>query len=152
LTGSFSQFRGNYAYGSYSVFTYAYDDAGRSLSITNSRNADRTDFRHDEHGSVTEILSFDPKTIERNRNAATTASAWDAVRSGMGVPLGGTVTIVHDQTVGPWRYRSAASTVTFWLALFAATTQTVGSARKDRHWKTHQQYFWKECPLRSGVS
>ena len=71
------------------------------MSTTNNRNADRTDFRYDEHGSVTEILIFDPKTIERNRNAATTASAWDAVRSGVGVSMGGTVTIAHDQNRRP---------------------------------------------------
>ena len=94
--GKLLRIRDDYADGSYSFFTYAYDDAGRSLSITNNRTADRTDFRYDEHGSVTEILTYDPKTIERNRNAATTASAWDAARSGMGVPTGGTVTVLHD--------------------------------------------------------
>jgi len=101
LDGRLLTVRYDYTDASESVFSYAYDDAGRSLSITNNRNSDRTDYRYDEHGSVTEILTFDPKTIERNRNAATTASAWDAVRSGMGVPMGGTVTIVHDQNRRP---------------------------------------------------
>jgi YD repeat-containing protein len=95
--GKLLTIRYGYADGPESVFTYAYDDAGRSLSITNNRNSDRTDFRYDEHGGVTEILTFDPKTIEGNRNAATTGSAWDAARSGMGVPMGGTVTVLHDE-------------------------------------------------------
>jgi hypothetical protein len=41
---------------------------------------------------MTKILSFDPKTIERNRNAASSGSAWDAALFGVGVPMGGTVT------------------------------------------------------------
>jgi hypothetical protein len=87
--------------GSESVFTHTYDAAGPSLSVTNNQNADRTDFRYDEHGNVTEILTFDPKTIERNRNGATTGSAWDAARFGFGVPMGGTVTVSHDQNRRP---------------------------------------------------
>jgi YD repeat-containing protein len=101
LDGKLLTIRYDYADGPESIFTYTYDDAGRSLSITNNRNSDRTDFRYDEHGGVTEILTFDPKTIEGNRNAATTASAWDAPRSGMGVPMGGTATIVHDENRKP---------------------------------------------------
>ena len=101
LDGRLLTLRYDYTDASESVFTYAYDDAGRSLSITNNRNSDRTDYRYDEHGSVTEILTYDPKTIERNRNAATTASAWDAARSGMGVPTGGTVTVLHDEKRRP---------------------------------------------------
>jgi YD repeat-containing protein len=93
--------RHDYGNGSESVFTYSYDGARRSLSITNNRNADRTDFRYDEHGNVTEILTFDPKTIEQNRNTATTGSAWDAARFGLGVPTGGTVTVLHDQNRRP---------------------------------------------------
>jgi hypothetical protein len=83
------------------VFTYAYDGEKRSLSITNNQNSDRTDFRYDEQGRMTKILSFDPKTIERNRNAATAASAWDAVLDGMGVPMGGTVAVLHDESGRP---------------------------------------------------
>lgn len=92
-----------YDYGdrSESVFTNAHDGAGRSLSITNNQNSDRTDFRYDEHGSMTKILSFDRKTIERNHNAATAGSAWDAAIHGMGVPMGGTVTVLHDQNGRP---------------------------------------------------
>jgi hypothetical protein len=82
--------------GSNSVFTYAYDRTGRNLSITNNQNSDRTDFRHDQDGGMRKILSFDPKSIERNRNAATTGPAWDAALFGMGVPMGGTVTVLHD--------------------------------------------------------
>ncbi len=77
--------RHDYEDGKESVFTYSYDDAGRRLSITNNQNSDRTDFRYDG-GSMIEILSFDPRTIERNRNAATTGSAWDAAMGGLGVP------------------------------------------------------------------
>jgi YD repeat-containing protein len=101
LDGKLLTVRYDYADGSESVFTYAYDGAGRSLSITNNRNADRSDFRYDEHGSVTEILTFDPKTIARNRNAATAVSAWDTARSGIGVPMGGTVTVLHEENRRP---------------------------------------------------
>jgi YD repeat-containing protein len=101
LDGKILTIRYDYSDASESVFTYAYDDAGRSLSITNNQNSNRTDFRYDEHGGMTEILTFDPTTIERNRNAATTASAWDAVRAGMGVPMGAAVTILHDEDRRP---------------------------------------------------
>jgi YD repeat-containing protein len=83
------------------VFTHVYDGAGRSLSITNNQNSDRTDFRYDEQGRMTEILSFDPKTIERKRNAATAGSAWDAILGGLGVPMGGTVVVLHDENGRP---------------------------------------------------
>jgi YD repeat-containing protein len=96
LDGRLLTVRNSQGDGSESVLTYAYDGAGRSLSITSNLNSDRTDFRYDEHGGMTKILSFDPKTIERNRNAATTGSAWDAALFGMGVPTGGTVTVLHD--------------------------------------------------------
>jgi hypothetical protein len=99
--GKLLTLRHDYGNGYESVFTYAYDAARRSLSITNNQNADRTDFRYDEHGNVTEILTFDPKTIERNRNTATSGSGWDAARHGLGVPMGGAVTVLHDQNRRP---------------------------------------------------
>lgn len=71
------------------------------MSITYNRNSDRTDFRYDEAGGLTKVLSFDPKTIEQNRNAATTGSAWDSVLAGFGVPMGGTVTVLHDHNSRP---------------------------------------------------
>jgi hypothetical protein len=101
LEGKLLTVRHDYGDGSESVFTHSYDGAGRSLSIANDQNSDRTDFRYDEHGSMTRILSFDPKTIERYRNGATTASAWDSALDGFGVPMGGTVTILHDQNSRP---------------------------------------------------
>ena len=70
LTGGFSRFATVRGMARSRVPTCAYDGAGRSLSITSNLNSDRTDFRYDEHGGMTKIPSFDPQTIERNRNAA----------------------------------------------------------------------------------
>jgi hypothetical protein len=99
--GKLLMVRYDYGDGKESVFTYSYDGAGRRLSITNNQNSDRTDFRYDEDGSMIKILSFDPKTIEQNRNAATTGSAWDAAMGGLGVPMGGTVIVLHDRSGRP---------------------------------------------------
>jgi YD repeat-containing protein len=58
-----------------SEIVYVYDDAGRSLSITNTANGDRTDFQYDEAGRKVGIQRFDPKTLERSRSCAYAVSA-----------------------------------------------------------------------------
>jgi hypothetical protein len=80
---------------------YAYDDAGRSLSIKNSQNGDRTDFHYDEQGAKRAIQRFDPKTLQRAQNSAYGGSAWDAAFAGFGVPVGGSVTTVYDENDRP---------------------------------------------------
>jgi YD repeat-containing protein len=80
-----------------SEMVYAYDDAGRSLSITNTANGDRTDFQYDEAGREVGVQRFDPKTLERSRNCAYACSAWDTATSGAGIPLGGTIATVYDE-------------------------------------------------------
>lgn len=75
---------------------YTYDDAGRMASVTNNQNSDRTNFQYDELGRKTEILSFDPRTLEQNRNTAFGGSAWQAMLAGAGVPTGGTVAVLYD--------------------------------------------------------
>lgn len=79
-----------------SEMVYVYDDAGRSLSITNTANGDRTDFQYDEAGRKVGIQRFDPKTLERSRNCAYAISAWDATTSGAGIPDGGTIATIYD--------------------------------------------------------
>lgn len=79
-----------------SEMVYAYDDAGRSLSITNTANGDRTDFQYDEAGRKVGIQRFDPKTLKRSRNCAYAISAWDAATSGAGIPDGGTIATIYD--------------------------------------------------------
>ena len=80
---------------------YAYDHAGRSLSITNTENADRTDFHYDEQDRKTAVKRFDPKTLERLQNSGHTCSAWEAALMGFGVPAGGTVAAVYDENDRP---------------------------------------------------
>ena len=83
-----------------SEMVYAYDDAGRSLSITNTANGGRTDFQYDG-GRKVGIQRFDPKTLERSRNSAYACSAWDAATSGAGIPLGGTIATIYDDSDRP---------------------------------------------------
>jgi YD repeat-containing protein len=80
---------------------YTYDDAGRRASVTNNQNSDRTNFQYDELGHETEILSFDPRTLEQNRNTAFGGSAWQAMLAGAAVPTGGTVAVLYDENDRP---------------------------------------------------
>jgi len=73
---------------------YVYDGAGRSLSITNTGNADRTDFQYDG-GRKVGIQRFDPRTLERSRSCAYAVSAWEAAACGAGIPLGGTIMTIY---------------------------------------------------------
>jgi len=79
-----------------SEMVYAYDDAGRNLSITNTANGDRTDFHYDKACRKVGIQRFDPKTLERSRSCAYACSAWDAATTGAGIPLGGTIATIYD--------------------------------------------------------
>jgi hypothetical protein len=46
---------------------------------------------------MTSVQTFDPKTIERTRNAAFAGSAWEAANSGFGVATGGQVIVIYDK-------------------------------------------------------
>jgi YD repeat-containing protein len=85
---------------------YAYDEAGRLLSITNSpEKGNRTDFRYDEHGLKTTVQSFDPKTPQRTGNTMYGGSPWDAALVGVGVPGGGNITTIYDENDQPTEAR-----------------------------------------------
>jgi YD repeat-containing protein len=84
-----------------SEIVYAYDRAGRSVSITNTGKGDRTDFQYDGQGRKTSVQSFDPETLQRTRNCAYAGSAWDAAGCGHGIPLGGTITTTYDENDRP---------------------------------------------------
>ena len=53
-----------------------YDNAGRLLTTTNNENSDRTEYHYGTDGVMTSIQTFDPKTIERTRDAAFDGSTW----------------------------------------------------------------------------
>jgi len=76
---------------------YSYDAAGRMLTETYNETADRTDYSYAPDGTMTSVQTFDPRTIERTRNAASGGSAWDAAFLGFGVPMGGRVVITYGQ-------------------------------------------------------
>jgi len=80
-------------------YSYTYDSAGRMLRITNSENSDRTEYHYGPgpDSVMISIQTFDPKTIERTRNAAFAGSQWAAAYSGFGVPTGGQVIISYDE-------------------------------------------------------
>jgi YD repeat-containing protein len=78
-------------------YSYTYDNVGRMLTIVNNETSDRTEYHYGSDGVMTSIQTFDPKTIERTRNAAFAGSAWDAATSGFGVPTGGRVIISYDK-------------------------------------------------------
>jgi hypothetical protein len=75
----------------------SYDKAGRLLTTTNNENSDRTEYQYGPDGVMTSVQTFDPKTIEKNRDVGFCGSAWDAGFSGFGVPTGGTVTVQYDK-------------------------------------------------------
>ena len=83
-------------------WVYAYDEAGRLLSITNSpEKGNRTDFRYDEQGRKTTIQTFDPKTLQSGQNSMFVGSPWDAAQEGFGVPAGGNVTTIYGENDKP---------------------------------------------------
>jgi len=79
------------------VTRHTYDEAGRSLSVTNNQNSDRTHFRYDEQGHKREIRSFDPETLEQRQNIAVAGSVWDAVLGGYSLSSDGTVVVLYDE-------------------------------------------------------
>jgi len=82
----------------------SYDDEGRLSLITNNlRNGDRTEFHYDERGHKTSIQYFDPQTLQRfeDGNVAVAGSLWDAAISGIGVPMGGTITTSYNHSELP---------------------------------------------------
>src|SRR5207245_10442608 len=76
---------------------YSYDAAGRMSTETHNDSADRTDYSYAPDGTMASVRTFDPRTIERTRNAAFCGSTWMAAFSGFGVPMGGRVVITYDQ-------------------------------------------------------
>lgn len=81
---------------------YAYDEAGRLLTTTNSpEKGGRIDFHYDEQGRKTSIRRFDQKTLERAQNAASALSPWDTAESGIGIPAGGKITTIYDENDQP---------------------------------------------------
>src|SRR6266550_3104489 len=81
---------------------YAYDEAGRLLSITNSpEKGNRTDFRYDEQGRKTTVQTFDPKTLQSRQNSMFGGSPWDAAQAGFGVSAGGNVTTIYRENDKP---------------------------------------------------
>jgi len=78
-------------------YSYAYDQAGRMLTTTNNENSDRIEYHYGPDGLMTSVQSFDPKTIERTRNAAFAGSPWDASDCGFGVPTGSKVITTYDK-------------------------------------------------------
>jgi hypothetical protein len=79
----------------------SYDETGRLVLVTNSvRNGDRTEFHYDERGHKTSIQYFDPQTLQRfeDGQVAVAGSFWDAATSsGIGVPMGGTISTSYNQ-------------------------------------------------------
>ena len=92
---------------------YAYDDAGRLRSITNSpEKGKRTDFSYDEQGGrKTTTQGFqrtqdtdagESQTSHRSNEVSFfTGSPWDAAESGFGVPAGGSVTTIYGENDQP---------------------------------------------------
>jgi YD repeat-containing protein len=81
---------------------YAYDEAGRLISITNSpETGNRTDFRYDEQGRKTTVQTFDPKTLQSRQNSMFGGSPWEAAQVGFGVPVGGNVITIYVESDKP---------------------------------------------------
>lgn len=80
---------------------YAYDDAGRLVSIRSSDSKNRTEYRYDEQGRKTEIRTFEPKKSPEGGSVGFSGSAWDAAMSGFEVPDGGRVVTVYDANDRP---------------------------------------------------
>ena len=74
-----------------------YDDTGRLLTTTNSsETGNRTNFHYDEQGRKTAVQHFDTRTLQRAQSSIS-GSPWEAaVGAGMGVPVGGHITIIYD--------------------------------------------------------
>ena len=78
---------------------YAYDEAGRLLSITEASKdrGSKTEFHYDEQGRKTAVQNFDARTFQRAQGAAYAGSPWDlAVGAGIGVSVRGHITTIYD--------------------------------------------------------
>jgi hypothetical protein len=75
---------------------YSYDAAGRILTEAHNESTDRTEYSYAPDGTMTSVQTFDPRTIERTRNAAFAGSTWMAAFCGFGVPTGGRVVTTYD--------------------------------------------------------
>jgi hypothetical protein len=77
---------------------YSYAAAGRILTEAHNQSTDRTEYSYAPDGTMTSVQTFDPRTIERTRNAASAGSTWMAAAVfGFGVPTGGRVVTTYDQ-------------------------------------------------------
>jgi len=74
---------------------YSYDDGGRLQTFTISEHS-RTEFHYPVDGGKISVQTFDPKTIEGIRGAADAGSGWYEAEMGVGVPMGGNVTMIYD--------------------------------------------------------
>jgi len=75
---------------------YAYDEAGRLLTITNSPGMGcRIDFHYDRQRHKTSIQKFSPEVFKGNQGVMV-ESVWTAAQAGVGIPLGGSVTTIYD--------------------------------------------------------
>ena len=84
---------------------HSYDEAGRPLHIASTvKKGDHTEFHYDEQGVKSSIQSFDAETLRRfqDGNVAVGGSFWDAAtNSGIGVPVGGTITTTYNANHQP---------------------------------------------------
>jgi YD repeat-containing protein len=96
------------------AYAYSYDATGRLLSVVNVLlQSDRTDYRYDQQGRKTTVQTFDPELLRKNRQTASGGSAISAAQSGHGVPDGGNVLTLYNDTDQPTeaRVRDAGGTI-----------------------------------------
>jgi hypothetical protein len=74
---------------------YSYDDAGRLQTEAISEHS-RIEFHYPADGGKISVQTFDPKIIELTRGGANAGSAWVGAEMGVGVPMGGNVTMIYD--------------------------------------------------------
>jgi len=84
---------------------YEYDGAGRVLTAKNPDLGEETRFSYDDDGRKTSVKTFDPSKKEDSKatgiSATMATSALDASEAGYGVPRGGTLTTVFDESDRP---------------------------------------------------
>jgi hypothetical protein len=109
LDGKHVASRSIHPVGGESVSTFTYDDDGRLIKITGGPpNGPSTEslytysVQHDEQNRKIVTKGFDPETLQRAQGAMVCGSLWDAaVWSGVGVPVGGTLTLIHNNEDQP---------------------------------------------------
>jgi hypothetical protein len=65
----------------------------------------QTNYLHDEQGRKMAVKTFSPQVLEQYRGGVSTDSFWTGAENGIGVPIGGTVTTVHDERDLPLEMR-----------------------------------------------